>query len=251
MSAERPSAPRPGQRRGGHVAVEPHRRLLGVLGLTAGTVFSSADISGSPGALTPLAATTITNLRLAGTSIPTVSIAPNTVILNAAGVRVTLDEQVLTGAGTDNATLLVNAIDVGLTNAAQPIVGDLTGCAKLLNGSMVIGQSKASLSAVADAKPMPEPAFLLLCTTGLLRVGLSVPGAPPDGLTGPPQRRDQFGPRAGAASATSLRSRRAGRHRAGQQAARLGGSDAERAAVHSGGEAWSGFSGFACAILPA
>ena len=146
--------------------------ILDVLGLTADTVFSSAAISGSPGALLPPAATTVTNLRLAGASIPTVSIAPNTVILGAAGVRVTLNEQVLTGAGTSNETLLVNTIDISLANAAQPILGDALKRANLLNGSIVIGHSKASLSAVADAKPVPEPASLLLCATGLFGIGL-------------------------------------------------------------------------------
>ena len=104
--------------------------------------------------------------------MPTAGIAPNTVILDAAGVRVTLNEQTLTGAGTNNETLLVNAIDVGLVNAAQPIVGDALGRSNLLNGNILIGQSKASLSAVADATPVPEPASLLLLAASLFGMGL-------------------------------------------------------------------------------
>lgn len=146
--------------------------ILSVLGLSADSVFSSADISGSPGALTPLATTTIANLRLAGSVVPTGAIAPNTVILNAAGVKVTLNEQTLTGAGTNDESLLVNAIDVSLADVGQPIPGSLTGGTQLLNGSILIGQSRASLTAVADNTPVSEPASMLLLATGLCGIVL-------------------------------------------------------------------------------
>jgi len=140
--------------------------ILSVLGLSADTVFSSADLSGTAGSLIPIGTTTITNLRLSGVLVATANLAANTVILNAGGVKVTLNEQVITGAGTNNQTLLVNAIDVSLVNAAQPILGSL-GQNNLLNGNILIGQSKVALSAVADASPVAEPASMTLLASGL------------------------------------------------------------------------------------
>ncbi len=147
--------------------------ILSVLGLTADTVQSFAQISGAPGSLTPTATTTITNLRLNGVAVATASVAPNTVLLNAGGLTVTLNAQTLSGAGTNNESLVDDAIDIQLSNVAQPIVGDILNRVDLLSGSILIGQSSVAVNAVADLPaPVPEPASLLLVTGSLLGFGV-------------------------------------------------------------------------------
>ena len=147
--------------------------ILSVLGLTADTVQSSAQISGAPGFLTPTATTTITNLQLNNVAIATASVAPNTVLLNAGGLTVTLNEQTLFGVGTNNESLVDDAIDIQFSNVAQPIVGNIVGQVDLLSGSILIGQSSVAVNAVADLPTsVPEPASLLLVTGSLLGFGV-------------------------------------------------------------------------------
>ncbi|MGI4943169.1 MAG: choice-of-anchor P family protein [Janthinobacterium lividum] len=147
--------------------------ILSVLGLTADTVQSFAQIVGGPGSLVSTGTTNISNLRLNGIAIATAAVAPNTVLLNVGGVTVTLNEQVMTGSGTNNESLLVNAIDVQLSNVAQPIVGDIFNRSNLLNGSILIGQSSVSTNAVANpAVSVSEPASLALVTGAMLGLGV-------------------------------------------------------------------------------
>ena len=147
--------------------------ILSVLGLTADTVQSFAQIGGAPGSLTPTATTTITNLRLNGVAVATANIAPNTLLLNAGGITVTLNEQILSGAGTNNESLVNNAIDIQLSNVAQPIVGDILNRVNLLSGSILIGHSSAAVNAVADLPTLvPEPTSLLLMAGSLLGFGV-------------------------------------------------------------------------------
>ena len=147
--------------------------ILSVLGLTADTVQSFAQISGAPGSLTPTATTTITNLKLNGVAVATASVAPNTVLLNAGGLTVTLNAQTLSGAGTNNEVLVDDAIDIQLSNVAQPILGDILNRVDLLSGSILIGHSSVAVNAVADLPTsVPEPASLLLVTGSLLGFGV-------------------------------------------------------------------------------
>ena len=88
-------------------------------------------------------------------SIPA-SPAPNTVLWNAGGILVVLNEQLLSGDGTSGLALAVNALRIEFTNAVLGL--------GLLNGQIVIAHSEASLAAV----PEPSAALLALAAAGLL-----------------------------------------------------------------------------------
>ncbi|HTQ81553.1 MAG TPA: choice-of-anchor P family protein, partial [Thermoanaerobaculia bacterium] len=93
-------------------------QALPLLHLTADTVSSSATIGGSCAAgSTVSGATTIANAHLSGTLAGGLSIAtspaPNTLLLNLAGIRVVLNEQTVTNSGGVRG-ITVNAIHISL-----------------------------------------------------------------------------------------------------------------------------------------
>ena len=121
-------------------------RLAGVLPLltlSADTIVSAAAINGPcTGTPTASGSATITNAVLGGPAglgitVP-VNPAPNFVLLNLLGIRVVLNEQILSGTGLTR-TLTVNAIHVSVTNSVLAGLG-------VLSGDVVIAQSRASMT---------------------------------------------------------------------------------------------------------
>jgi len=117
--------------------------------LDADTVASTAAAGGAcGGSLDAVGTTTIEHGRLTVSNpVPTVvdvaaQPAPNTTVFNQLGVRVVLNEQVVS-PGTTSAGVSVNAIHVYLTNAL------LQG--SLLNGDIVVAHAEASLGCAQGA----------------------------------------------------------------------------------------------------
>jgi hypothetical protein len=127
--------------------------LLGLFGVDATVVQSTASVGGTFGALTSSGATTITGLTVNGASV-NIGSTVDDVILNLPllGVKITANEQIDGGNGTSSDSITVNALDISLTNS----VFDL----ETLDGNIVIAQSFASET--AQANPAPEPSGLMV-----------------------------------------------------------------------------------------
>lgn len=118
--------------------------LLPLLTIGADTVVTTAEVSGScsEGNLTATGTTTIENAGAGGTlglgltidSNPT----PNFELINLLGIRVVLNEQIVTGDGVNSRGITVNAIHVDLTNTVLSLIG-------ALSGDIVIAQSQAEV----------------------------------------------------------------------------------------------------------
>jgi hypothetical protein len=120
--------------------------LLQVLALDAAVVQSTAHVSGTCGSgLTATGGVTFTNASANVLTIGSLGIAahpaPNTVLADvpALGIKIVLNEQVLTGDGATSLGLTVNAIHVYLTNVTIAGIG-------VLSGDIIIGQAKAQRS---------------------------------------------------------------------------------------------------------
>lgn len=127
-----------------------------LLKLGADVVESRAGIAGSCGGdLTATGGTTLANAKAVGLLglglYIDASPAPNTVLLNLLGVRVVLNEQIVSGDGVSGRSIAVNAIHISVNNSL------LTGLG-LLSGDIVIAHSEARVACA----PVPEDADLLV-----------------------------------------------------------------------------------------
>ena len=137
-----------------------------ILGLGAGTVTSTSSINGT-GVLTATGTTNITGLTVNGLALGITTIdgsafvnpAPNTILLSVLGLKIILNEQLLSGNGTTQLGLTTNAIHATFTNF---LVGG-----GLLSGDLIVGQSTAAIS--VDA--VPEPASWAMMIVGFVMIG--------------------------------------------------------------------------------
>jgi uncharacterized repeat protein (TIGR01451 family) len=144
----------------------------------------SGDCGG--GSLTAAGTTTIENGSAGGTLGLGLTIAvnppPNFELINLLGIRVVLNEQIVTGDGVTGRGITVNAIHVDLTNTALTLIG-------ALSGDIIISQSQAQvqcneieesagLSITKDDSPDPVTVGNVLTYT------LTVTNSGPDDATG-------------------------------------------------------------------
>ena len=128
--------------------------LAPVLTLSSSSIASSAQVSGN-GSLAASGATVLEGLEISVLGVPLAIPAnapPNTLLIDADGVRIVLNEQVTTGDGASQLALTVNALRIEFTNAVLGL--------GLLNGTIVVSHSESALSAV------PEPSLALLALAG-------------------------------------------------------------------------------------
>lgn len=137
--------------------------LASVLGLAADEVSSNASISGDFGGLTASGNAALANANLTTLGLPTVGLAvnpaPNTVVdvaglLGLTGVTLTLNEQIVTGAGTNSQSVETNAIHLKLEDFASVVGLGLN----TLNGDIIISHSEVEATAFRDANPVIQNA---------------------------------------------------------------------------------------------
>ncbi|HML94807.1 MAG TPA: DUF11 domain-containing protein [Thermodesulfobacteriota bacterium] len=162
--------------------------LLPLLTIGADTVATTAEVTGSCAdeTLTATGTTTIENAGAGGTlglgltidSSPT----PNFELINLLGIRVVLNEQIITGDGVNSRGITVNAIRIDLTDTVLSLIG-------ALSGDIVIAQSQAEvvcnevegssdLSMVKTSSPNP------VVVNNTLTYTLTVTNDGPDDATG-------------------------------------------------------------------
>ena len=113
---------------------------------------------------------TVTGLALGGITIngsAYAHAAPNTVLLNLAGLEIILNQQIPSGDGISSAGMETNAIVVEFTNFALG--------AGLLNGDIIVAHSAANITG-APVIGTPEPSTWALMLIGFGGIGATVRG---------------------------------------------------------------------------
>ncbi|MBV9495001.1 MAG: carboxypeptidase regulatory-like domain-containing protein, partial [Acidobacteria bacterium] len=133
-----------------------------LLSLTADTVQATASVDVVNGVVTPHGSTLITNPHISGTLGTGLSISasptPNTVLLNLLGIRLVLNEQVITQTAS-SAAIEVNAIHLSISNTLLNLIGNISG-------DIVIGHTEASLSGVGANVTVSQTASPSTVNTG-------------------------------------------------------------------------------------
>jgi hypothetical protein len=136
---------------------------LGVLGVSATTIQSTAEVSGDFGALVRTGTTTLEGISINGSPAVDLTPAPNTVLLDFLGITIIANEQIITGDGISNAGLEVNALHISFLNVPA-ILGSTPGT---LSGDIIISHSEAELTAEPNIVDVPEPGSLLILASGI------------------------------------------------------------------------------------
>jgi hypothetical protein len=145
--------------------------LPSLLGLGATTIQSQSTAS-SVGGLSASGVTIIEGLTLTGSvfnnftfdSSLFVNPNPNTVLFNALGLSIILNEQIFSGNGVTSTGITTNAIHIGFNN--------FVAGAGLTNGDIIFGQTRASINAVSGA--VPETSTWVMMVLGFGAIGFSI-----------------------------------------------------------------------------
>lgn len=145
------------------------------LGIKADAIGSTTTVGANSGGLYGIGSSTFTNLALSGSLFDALSFnanllfnpGPNTVVLalsGLTGISLILNEQIMTGNGTDTLGMTTNAVHLSFK--------DYLFEGKLLNGDVILGQSKALISGYSPA--VPEPGTWAMMIAGFALVGSSM-----------------------------------------------------------------------------
>ena len=147
---------------------------VNIFSIGATTVQSTSSVFGN-GTLSVAGSSHIEGLTVSGLALGGLVIdgsafvdpLPNTILVNLLGLRVILNEQLVSGNGSATLGLVTNAIHVYFDSFA---VGS-----GVLNGDIVVADSAADISGGAIAA-LPEPAVWIQMLAGFVLVGVGIRG---------------------------------------------------------------------------